>query len=340
MTSSRRALHAILALSAGLGWVGEVHAQPRDPAAAEALFRRGREAAQRGDWATACPKFAESQRLDGAPGTLLNLAACEAHLGRLASARDHYQAALGAMSSRDDRVAFTKRQLADLDGKVPHLTLSATNLPPGTKLSRDDAPVADALLGVPLPLDPGEHTVVVSAPGYVGRTIVVTLAVGETRTVAVDAGVPVAPPRPAAVAPVSRPASVSKLRVEAAEVDVKPHGNPRHAIGVVMGAAGVVGLGLGAVAGALVLRDRGIVDDPNHCNQVTRACDAAGTAAASDGRTWTTVNTVGLAAGGGLLAAGIVVFLTGGTHGTHGTAASVAPDAYPGGAGMHVAGTF
>ena len=63
-------------------------ADTRDPAAAEALFEAGRQAATRGDWTTACPKFAESQRLDPAPGTLLNLADCEEHLGHLASAWD------------------------------------------------------------------------------------------------------------------------------------------------------------------------------------------------------------------------------------------------------------
>src|SRR5262249_55537702 len=51
--------------------------QTRDPAAAEALFRQGRQAMEAKDFATACPKFAESQRLDPAVGTLMNWATCE-----------------------------------------------------------------------------------------------------------------------------------------------------------------------------------------------------------------------------------------------------------------------
>jgi hypothetical protein len=68
----------------GLSFV--TRAASADSAAAEALFREGRDAAKHGDLETACADFAESQRLDPAPGTLLNLAECEEKLGRVASA--------------------------------------------------------------------------------------------------------------------------------------------------------------------------------------------------------------------------------------------------------------
>ena len=58
-----------------------------DPeAAAEALFRSGREAAAAGDHGVACARFRESQRLQPAAGTLLNLAICEEHLRQLVEA--------------------------------------------------------------------------------------------------------------------------------------------------------------------------------------------------------------------------------------------------------------
>src|SRR5215207_9045421 len=75
----------------------------RDPAVADRMFREGQQAAARGDYATACGKFEDSQRLDPAPGTLLNLADCYEHASRLALALRTWQAALGALPGGDDR---------------------------------------------------------------------------------------------------------------------------------------------------------------------------------------------------------------------------------------------
>jgi hypothetical protein len=58
--------------------------------AAETLFQEGKQLLARGDVAKACPKFEESNRLDPAIGTLLNLAACEEMAGMKAQACAHY----------------------------------------------------------------------------------------------------------------------------------------------------------------------------------------------------------------------------------------------------------
>src|SRR4051812_45377646 len=57
--------------------------------AADTLFRQGREAFDKGDYQRARDAFAESQRLEAAPGTLLNLALAEEKLGTLSSAWEH-----------------------------------------------------------------------------------------------------------------------------------------------------------------------------------------------------------------------------------------------------------
>jgi tetratricopeptide (TPR) repeat protein len=82
-----------------------------DPPAAQALFKQGRDAAKRGDHATACEKFAESYRLDPAPGTLLNLGDCKERLGMLASAWQYYTAAAEQLS--DERTDIARQRSRD-----------------------------------------------------------------------------------------------------------------------------------------------------------------------------------------------------------------------------------
>jgi hypothetical protein len=282
-----------------------------DPAAADALFQKGREAAEKGEWSVACPKFAESQRLDPAAGTLLNLGDCEDHLGRLASAYEHYKTALEMLPAGDDRIALTKQRIATVEKVVPHLTLVAPpDFPADARVMRDDVQLGSASFGLALPVNPGQHTIVVTVPGHADKRTSVSLRSSEAETVTLRLGdaLPSAPP--------PRPST------HAGDVAAGPDGGAARTAGFVVGAVGLAGVGVGAVTGLLVLGKKSIVDDPSHCDPTTHVCDATGLAAASSGKTLSTVSTVAFVAGGALLVTGAVLVLTGGGGGGGGNASA------------------
>src|SRR5437870_1665929 len=85
-------------------------AQPAG-AQAEVLFREGRELMQKGKIAEACADFEQSQKLEPAPTTLLNLAGCREKNGQLATAWGLFLEAERTTRSASDG---TTKQLHDV----------------------------------------------------------------------------------------------------------------------------------------------------------------------------------------------------------------------------------
>lgn len=191
MSNIRKVLQATL-IGAWLGLCPlQALAQSETNAAfAEMLYRQARDFMAAGNYAEACPKFAESHRLDPATGTLLNLASCHEQQGKLATAWLEYSdAALAARrDGRPDRVEFAQQRQALLEPKLSHLTLVLPTEAddPALELELDGTRIGRAVLNMPTPVDPGKHTVKAKAPGKKPWLQVIEIgAVADRQTVTI-----------------------------------------------------------------------------------------------------------------------------------------------------------
>ena len=253
-------------------------AEKRDEPAATELFRQGRAAMDRRDYAEACNKLEESEKLDPQVGTLLNLAECLEHLGEPAAALAKWQKAFDLARAKGDakREAVARKRLEELSPRVPRLTLRLVDsAPPGTAVRRDGVDLGGGSLGTPLPVDPGEYVISVEAPGREARELRVTLELGEAKEIEVAPGPPLPPP------------SAEDSDSAGAKRNAEPWWRTATLV------TGVAGVGLSLATGAWALERKGVVSD--HCSG--KECDADGASAASTGSALVTISTVAFVVG-------------------------------------------
>jgi hypothetical protein len=326
--AARTGLFVLLLVAAPL------HAQTRDPAAAELLFVAGREAFDKGNYAVACAKFEESQRLDPAAGTLINLAACQEKLGKLASAWEAWRRALELLGPEDERRPSVEAHASGMEQRVPRLVIRVTqDAPPATRVSRDGVELGPASLGMPLPVDPGPHVVIAVAPGRSERRFAVELKEGATETLIVMPGDPSTEPAAAAPAP-STPAVVAPRRGSRGESAHASQSGQR-TLGFVVAGIGATGLVIGGITGLVALNKKNAMLDD--CDSVGDGyqCGDEGLDAASAGKTFATVSTIGFAIGAVGLGVGGWLILSADEGGTR-----VGATWTPGGAVLGAAGAF
>jgi serine/threonine-protein kinase len=262
-----------------------------DVAAAEALFREGRKLFDEGRTTEACPKFAESQRLAPAPGTLLNLAGCYEKQGLTASAWATFQSAASEAhrKGRQDWEQLARDRAAALEPSLSHLTVVVpeTSLVSGLSIRRDGEPLGRAAWSTAIPVDPGAHVVDASAPGYEAWSQSVQVdAGGASRSVTVPAlGATTAPASPASATP----------------------GSAQRTLGLVLGGAGLVGVGIGSFFGLRAMSQEN--DAHSHC-RTDVYCTQQGVDLGNDAKSSAGVATIAFIAGGAALAAGVALFFT------------------------------
>jgi hypothetical protein len=291
-----------------------------DRTRATQLFRDARALMAEKRYAEACGMLEESQRLDPAGGTLLNVALCHELQGRAATAWSEFKEAMrvAQRDHRPDREAAAEGHVRALE---PHLARLVIEVPPdarvrGVVVRRDGAEVAAADWGAAVPVDPGDHVVEAEAPGRTPwRATISVGGEGDSPTVRIPVlepppPVPSPPPvLPPEAAPPAPPAPVYRE----AEVQAKPPLAPRpvrsiqRPIAIGVGVAGVVGLGIGASFGLQASSKWG--DAQPFCRD--GMCTTA-TAYASwqDARSSASTATAAFVVGAVAMATGIVLWVT------------------------------
>lgn len=318
---SMRAPIAALALAAALcapSFARTARAQDKSEAEAQRLFLEGRAAVERGDYAAGCPKFEESLKIVRRAGTLLNLAQCEDHAGRLRPALDYWNEGAKQLDPTDERLALARKRIAELEARVPKLTVSlASTAPAGVVVRVDGAPLPAAEIGAARQMDPGSHEVVLLVPGQPEQRLPVELAEGDRKEVLLQ------------VAPGERSVML-----------VPGKGGPsggddgRRTLGLVLGGVGVAGLVAAGVTGGMIMARDGDIDAA--CPD--QRCTPQGRELIRGSTPLLVVN--GIAWGVGLvgLGAGAWLFFTSGDKGAPATALDAAP--LPGGAWVSMRRSF
>jgi len=297
-----------------------------DRAGARVAATEGVKAINEKRWADAADLFSRAESLVHSPVHLLYLARAQEKLGHLVKARENYNKILREKYSADAPDAFRQAQAsaqqesAGLEGRLAAVTVKLDGEKGPVTVTMDGEKLPPALIGLPLPVDPGSHTF--EAIGTDLKSAPVTISVAEggkdvvTLTVKSAPGtqVPGTPPPAPAAAPATN-APVPATPPPNTETNSSSGSNGLKIGGFVALGVGVVGLGVGTL---FLLKSHKKKSDAD------ALCDSAGCPQSkqsqiqsldNDYKSAGTLSVVGYAVGGAGVITGITLLaLSGSKH--------------------------
>jgi hypothetical protein len=277
-------------------------AQPskEDVAKADTLFREAQGLIQKGQFPEACAKFTESQKLDPANGTLLNMAFCHDKEGKYATEFRELQELLGNISGSknpDDkeRTRVAKERLKVLDAKISRVTFDVSEVPRDAAITLDGEKLTDPSL--PQLVDPGSHAVEATLPPKKPSKKSFDVSAPGPMTVKLDPLQDDVPPPPPP--PVEKPAPPPPPQEGG-------FWSGRRVLGAVVGGVGVAGVGLGIGFGLYTFNQKALRD----ANCQGTVCNNVGIFYHQQAQQAATVSTIGFVGGTVLLGVGAVLFIT------------------------------
>ena len=233
-------------------------------------------------------------------------------------------------------------RLNEIENATPTVVFVAKDANGGdltqVQIRMDGELLVDHLDGTALAVEPGEHTFELRAAGYPTITKKLVIHEGEKgRDEAITFGGPSTPSPPATPGATPAPqvrGPLAPSKEEPAPSDASSsRGKTQRLVGIALGGAGLVGVGVGAVFG--LVANSTYHDAVSNC-PTSSTCNSDGVNGGSSAHTQAAVSTVAFIAGGALLAGGVVLYLTA----PKGNAVSVQATAGSGAMGLRVGGSF
>jgi hypothetical protein len=237
-----------------------------------------------GDYAGACPRFAQSEALDPAPGTALNLATCYELQGKLASAWAAFRTAqsLSDAAGQKERADAASKQASEIEPKVPRIVIV---VPPasqsaGLEVRCDGQRLGEVEFGMAIPRDGGGHDIEATATGKrpwrahvdlqkSGQRLVVSIpALADERSPTDDGSSRISP----------HDMTGADRDYQVALPESSPRGGTQRAVAVVVGMVGVVTLGVGGVLGLVAKAKQNTAQTESGTQRYDDSASAVGTA--------------------------------------------------------------
>jgi hypothetical protein len=313
---SRSSLAAAWVLGSGLLVPGLARAQSdteaAETAAARALAVDGVKLAQADDCQAAVDKLDRAQRLKHSPIVLRYLGECQIKLGHWVEGSEALRRLLRdpmpeqASPALEQAYASAAAQLKEINPRIPTMTVNVT-APPNTDLALkvDGKLMADSVIGVALPANPGEHVVELSAPGFLPAKSSLELEPSGNAVVSLELE------RDPAYKPAAEAAPVAARSTQPTPVAPPPAANASSSnLGKVFGyvsyGVGAAGLAAGIVFGQAAMKE----EESLAGTCPGRVCPPEQQDALSSARTKGTLSTIGFAVAGAGLTFGTILLVT------------------------------
>lgn len=303
-----------LVISSGLAVLLLLPASPAfaEPSAADrdsarTLMNEGDRRMEAGDAVGALESYTAAHAIMGVPTTGAAAASAYLKLGKVVEARDLCLAVQRYPKSPTEPAAFGAARmrcdglLGGLEGRAASVRIEVKGLAAGVTpaIKIDGEIVPFAALKVPRKVNPGNHTIIASAPGYADASVTVAVVEGSTREVTLLFTDSAGRPGPVAAGPSGE--------TGAARFDTAPPKSGPRPPAIAAFAVGTIGLAVGGITGALSLSK--VNEAKADC--VGNVCPTRNRDDADAARNLGTVSNIGFGVGIAGVVLGAVLWATG-----------------------------